>query len=145
MLSASEIRLLTEIGFVAAGRGWLDQARKIFNSLILLRPDRAFPYIGMGLALINAGQASEAVALLDRATAVLRNAQPGAANAALVADGLQDDRSIVTAYYGIALRFSGRQADSDRVFRDLSTLPSSDPAGRIARSMLGISPDTENL
>ena len=69
----------------------------------LLKGDAELLKIVFQNLLINAGQASEAVALLDRANAVLRNAQPGAANAALVAG---------TGVFSINLRTAGSQTVS---------------------------------
>ena len=62
-LGAADIGLLTRIGFMAAGASLPRQATAIFESLALLRPRRAFAYIGMATLQLNAGQAEAAVAL----------------------------------------------------------------------------------
>ncbi|HLU14370.1 MAG TPA: hypothetical protein VKZ71_00905 [Burkholderiaceae bacterium] len=65
VLETDEVRTLTEIGFLAAGNGFFDEACRIFNALKLIRPDRAFPLVGLAVAHLNAGHTTQAVALLE--------------------------------------------------------------------------------
>lgn len=64
VLGGDEVRLLTEIGFVAIGRSDPDRARQLFTALCELRPDSAFAYLGLAMALMSGGRALEAVRLL---------------------------------------------------------------------------------
>lgn len=67
VLESHEIRTLTEIGFLAAGNGYIEQALCIFNALRLIRPERAFPLIGLAVTRMNTGQTRHAVQLLEAA------------------------------------------------------------------------------
>lgn len=75
VLESNEIRTLTEVGFLAAGNGRLDEALDIFNALRLIRPDRAFPLVGLAVAYLNAGQATNAVTLLENVRLPQRSEQ----------------------------------------------------------------------
>lgn len=65
VLDSDEIRMLTEIGFLATGNGYVDHALRIFNALRLVRPQRAFPVIGLAITLMNARKTEQAVQLLE--------------------------------------------------------------------------------
>lgn len=65
VLAPDEIRLLTEVGYLAAAQGDVPRARTIFTALRSWRPERAFPLIGLALAYMNAGRHAEAVRLLE--------------------------------------------------------------------------------
>ena len=97
-LQSEEIRLLTEVGFLAGARGDLRAACVIFDALELCRPQASFPYIGLSMALLNAGAKDEAVRVLDRGLAMVQNA----------------DAAEVQAFRGLALRLAGRGAASER-------------------------------
>lgn len=67
-LSPADVRLLSAIGFMAAKSGFLIPALRIFDSLRILRPLAAFPWVGMSVAYMAVGMAGEAVHVLrDRA------------------------------------------------------------------------------
>lgn len=67
-LSTEEIRLLSSIGFMAAKSGCLVPAVRIFESLTVLRPGAAFPFVGLAVAYLAVGMTGEAVHVLrDRA------------------------------------------------------------------------------
>ena len=118
MLEADDARLLTEIGMLAAGRGDVQHADTIFNALRRLRPGRAYPLVGLAVARLNAGQADEAVHLLE--------------NVAL-ADG--PEQGVVRAWCGLALQLAGRRAESLKVLSEAAALPGD--GGVLARQMLG--------
>ncbi|WP_260986114.1 hypothetical protein [Bordetella genomosp. 13] len=118
MLDADEARLLTEVGMLAARAGDVARADAIFEALRLVRPGRAYPYIGLALARIAAGRAAEAARLLEQA---------GSIDAA--------ERSQVQAWLGLALRQAGRAADSRRVLQEAAT--GQDEGAALARSLLG--------
>lgn len=60
-LLQADVRILSAIGFMAAKAGFLIPALRIFDSLRLLRPQAAFPWIGMAIAYMAVGMAAEAV------------------------------------------------------------------------------------
>lgn len=113
-MQAEDIRLLTEVGFLAAARGDLKRAGVIFGALERLRPEAPFPYIGLAVALLNAGQSAEAVHELD--SGLLRVPASQAAD--------------LHAFRGLALQKSGRQSESLRAFRQAGDHP-------MALAMLG--------
>ncbi|WP_153100010.1 tetratricopeptide repeat protein [Paraburkholderia hayleyella] len=65
-LDSDEIRLLTSIGFIAASVGALRYATEIFEALRVLRPGAPFPYIGIAVAMMNAGRPADAALFLQR-------------------------------------------------------------------------------
>lgn len=101
--SKDDIRLLTEIGFLASARGDVARAEVIFGALLLSRPDAAFAHVGLATALMNARRPGEAAALL--AKAVL----PAGA-----------DADLVQAMQGLALQLDGQTSQSTRVLRELT-------------------------
>ena len=135
-LTPEEFRLLAEVGFVAAGRGLLGQASQIFHALIDIAPARPLPHIGLALALLNQDRAEDALRVLERADALLNSAS--ASDLTQPASVPRDDSALVSAFYGVALKLSGRTSESFRILRGLVDRPEHDHAGRIARSMLGL-------
>jgi len=136
-LAPDEFRLLAEVGFVAAGRGMVDRASQIFQALIDIAPTRPLPHIGLSLALLNSGRADDALRVLERAEGWLKGA-PGSDTPPQASDP-RDDYFLLRAFYGVALKLSGRTSESFRILGELTHRPEGDHAGRIARSMLGIS------
>lgn len=118
MLSADDARLLAEVGFLAAGAGDAARAEIIFNALRRLRPDRAYPVVGLAVAWMNANRAHDAVRLLEGTVA------PDPA-----------DRALLDAWRGFALQLSGRRAESVRLLETLATGESE--GARLARGLLG--------
>ena len=74
-LASNEIRLLAELGFMAAASGQLAIATEIFDSLIYLRPKKAFPYVGKSIAFLYVGLIAAAVGLLSAASQVVETDQ----------------------------------------------------------------------
>ena len=118
VLEADDARFLTEIGMLAAGRGDVRHADTIFHALRRLRPERAYPVVGLAVARLNAGRANDAVRLLE--DAVLADPQ---------------ERAVVRAWCGLALQLAGRSAESLRVLAEAAALPGE--GGSLARQMLG--------
>lgn len=108
-LLPEEIKLLTEVGFLAGARGDLKSARKIFGALEMGRPHAPFPYVGLAMALLNRRQHDEAVLTLDRG---LRLVDPAEA-------------SSLHAIRGLALQLAGRTAESERAYRAAGEHPMS--------------------
>lgn len=122
----ADIQLLTQVGFVAAGRGDAPQALRIFEALAFMRPTRAFAFVGLACALMNAGRAAEAV---QRLQAVHLPAGPEA-------DMLQ-------AFQALALQLAGRAGESVHLLRQIAArvhlAPPSEGA-QLAARLLGEGP-----
>lgn len=113
-MKTEDIRLLTEVGFLAAARGDVQRASVIFRALERLRPQAGFPCIGLAVALLNAGKPADAVLELD--SGLLRVPASDAAE--------------LHAFRGLALQKAGRQSESLRAFRQAGDHP-------MALAMLG--------
>ncbi len=74
-LVSNEIRLLAELGFMAAASGQVAIAIEIFDALICLRPKKAFPYVGKSIAFLYVGSIAAAVELLSAASQVVETDQ----------------------------------------------------------------------
>ncbi|MEF9999332.1 MAG: hypothetical protein RR720_10260 [Comamonas sp.] len=123
---AADIQLLTQVGFLAAGRGDVPRALRIFEALARLRPDRAFAHIGAATALLNASRASDAVQQLQ---------------AVRMPDG--PERDMLEAFRGLALQLAGRRSESIYVLRrvvDLARQGSASDAAVFAARLLGEAP-----
>lgn len=133
-LQPPDVRLLTELGFVAAGAGLHRQARTVFEGLLALRPERAFPYIGLATVDLNSSQAESARHWLQRGRAVLADMNPNAAE-----DAAQhlEDRALLAAFDGLALHLCRRSAESRQALYEALALQQDGPAARMARVMLG--------
>lgn len=99
---SSAIHLLSQIGFLAAGQGDAPRALRIFEALALLRPERAFPFVGIASAFMNTGRAEEAVQRLQ---------------AVSLPAGAESD--MLEAFKGLALQLAGRSGESAYVLRKL--------------------------
>lgn len=109
MLEPDDIRLLTQIGFIAAARADVQRAEVIFGALLRVRPERSFGHIGMATALLNAGRAGDAVLRLEKAYL-----PPG------------DDADMVQAFLGVALQLDARASEAARVLRAVATATTGD-------------------
>ncbi|MCY1516877.1 hypothetical protein D9M68_515360 [compost metagenome] len=119
VLLADDARLLSEVGFLAAGAGDAARAETIFSALRRLRPGQAYPVIGLSVAWLNAGRAPDAVRLLESAVP----ADPA-------------ERPLLDAWRGFALQLAGRNRESARL---LEAVASGDGEGaRLARALLGL-------
>lgn len=114
VLDSDEIKLLTEVGFLSASRGDVSRSERIFGALIQVRPQRAFAYIGLAVAYMNARRNDDAVLLLERARNLVTHVELGELNAIL----------------GLALQLAARRAESVRA------LEAAGSTG-LARVMLG--------
>lgn len=76
--AAEDVRLLAELGLIAAGRGLRAESEAIAAALASLRPDRAVAGIVRGLAAMSRGDDEAAVRLLRDQALV---AEPGSIEA----------------------------------------------------------------
>ncbi|CUI27988.1 hypothetical protein BI147_19090 [Achromobacter xylosoxidans] len=121
VLDADDARILAEVGFLAAGRGDVAHADSIFLALRALRPGRAYPWLGLAVARLNADSADEAVRLLEQGEV----SAPG-------------ERALLTAWRGLALQLAGRKAESTRLLRACAQGGEGDEGAALARSLLGL-------
>jgi len=106
-IKPEDIRLLTEVGFLAGARGDLRAACTIFAALEACRPNAAFPYIGLAMALLNLRLHDEAVRVLDRGLKLVDAA----------------DQADIKATRALALRLAGRGTESDRAVQAAGNHP----------------------
>lgn len=137
----AEFQRLAELGFVAAGKGWLAQASQLFSCLIDLAPRRALPHIGLALALLNGGRPDDALRVLERADKLVAEGDVASSDAEM--SDRRDESALIRAFYGVALKLAGHTTESFRILQSLSDRPGHDHAGRIARSMLGVTQSQE--
>lgn len=102
LMTPAEIRLLSALGFMAARCGHVVPAIRIFEGLAVLRKDKAFPYVGLALAMICVGAYGDAARVL-RERGLL--ACPGDPE--------------IEAYLGLALQLAGRMSEAAAVTREL--------------------------
>ena len=118
LLDANEVRLLTEVGFLAAARADVQRAEAIFGALAVLRPDRNFPYIGLAMAYLNADRRDDAVQALDRGAPLVR----------------EDDQGELQSVRALALQLAGRAGESQRALQAAGASP-------LAQALQGNSPE----
>ena len=118
-LEASDIRLLTEIGFLGAGYGLTSPAERLFQGLRTLRPERGFPYIGLGLCLLSKGDAEGAAKLLEQSLPVAG-----------------EDSDMVKAFQGYALLLAKRSHHGRAILEQVTETGGDPQAVKLAKSVL---------
>ncbi|QKV54384.1 hypothetical protein [Comamonas antarctica] len=122
-----DVQLLIQVGFLAAGRGDVAAALRIFEALAVLRPEQAFAFVGLGSALMNAGRAGEAVQRLQAVSL-----PPGA------------EADMLDSFKALALQLAGRHSESRSLLRQLVLRAGSvarSPGARLAARLLGEASD----
>lgn len=67
LLKQDDLKLLTDIGFIAASRGMKDHAVAIFDAVKTIRPEGEAGYLGLGMVDILNGNPASAVETLKAA------------------------------------------------------------------------------
>lgn len=141
VLTAEEVRLLTAVGFVAAGRGDVARAERIFKGLKATRPTRAFPYIGLAMAYMNSRRVEEAMQVFQDGAQAL-GGHRGSKSDSLLGGAHADDSVLqneyreLLAFRGLLLQLAGRNHESHL---DLQAAAAGiGPGGTLARRMLGL-------
>jgi len=129
VLTVEEVRLLTALGFVAAGRGDVSRAERIFKGLMAIRPMRAFPYIGLAMAYMNGRRVDEALQVFNEGGQALRALD--LANASH-----NDEYRELLAFRGLILQLAGRNHESQMDLH--SAAVGAGPGSALARRMLGL-------
>lgn len=101
--SSQALRTLTEIGVAASGAGLISEATAIFEGIEAMRPGSEAAGIGLALTQMNARAFEDAIKTLR--TKVL-DKDPGNIQAKM--------------FLGLALKFSGRNAECDSVIKELA-------------------------
>ncbi len=109
LVDSNEVRLLTEIGFLASARGDTRRAQRIFDALERIRPANAAVYVGLALAYLNRGDADEALRVLDRGLLSVAAADV--------------DVFVLHAFRAIAFQFAGRSSERLRALRQAGDCP----------------------
>lgn len=129
VLTSNEIQLLTALGFVAAGAKLSVQAMRIFEALAQVRPNRAFPYVGMACVRMNREQSEEAVAVLDRGLRVVgdeaRSTDP-------------QELAHLYAWRGLALHSASRKRESELDLKRAHSLGLDGATASMVGTMLGL-------
>lgn len=105
---------MTEVGFLAAGRGDVQRSEVIFGALQRLRADRSFAWVGLALCYVNAGRADDGARLLER-------------HADFV---VAEERPEMHAFRALALQLAGRGSERRRALAAAGSHP-------LARRMAG--------
>lgn len=120
-LSANEIQQLVQLGFQGALNGMPDASLRIFNALSVIRPDEAFPRIGIAVAKMSMGRAEEAVRTLEE----IAQRRPNDAD--------------VQVFLGMALRMANRGRQADGVLATLAERKDEGATTRLARQLQKLS------
>lgn len=113
-VDADQLRMLAQIGFIAAARARVADAEAIFAAIAIERPTRAAAYMGLAIAYLTSGRSQDALAALDRGLAVQG----------------QSETAELHALRGVTLQLSGRASESLQALRAAGDHP-------IAKAMLG--------
>jgi hypothetical protein len=137
VLSSAEIRLLTEIGFMAGASAVLRaETEQVFRQLMVLRPRRAFPYIGWATACLNRGEADRAVEVMVEG--VQRQGAPwGEEPPDREVFDAQEDPAMMSVFHGLCLLAAKRTAEGRQVLRSVLGACDHPPAIRLASGLLG--------
>ncbi len=107
LVDSNEVRLLAEIGFLAAARGDVSRAQRIFGALECIRPACAAVYVGLASAFLNRGGFDEALRILDRGLLFVEPA----------------DARVLHAFRALAFELAGRGSERLRALRQAGNLP----------------------
>ena len=128
-LSSDEIRLIADVGFMAATGGHAVPSIRLFEGLRTLRPHHSFPYIGLSLARMTVGACNDAVRILR---------EEGL-------EALPDDEDI-QLYLSLALHLAKQQQESQRLLSKFLKNEAIDPAQQsLAKTVLAQSDGTAAL
>ncbi|MBC6497312.1 MAG: hypothetical protein GDA54_03200 [Alphaproteobacteria bacterium GM7ARS4] len=92
------LRLLGEVGMMAAGWGMQDKANAIFDAVAVLRPKSDVPHIGKALALASSGHLQECLSYLEKTVLPIHGKSEG-----------------VLCVYALGLALAGKRAQSQKI------------------------------
>lgn len=114
LLNHEQVRVLAQIGLMAARRCDTDTAEVIFAAIVRSHPDRSIAYAGQAMARLAVGRLADALFAADRGLRMAR----------------LEDHADLHAIRGLVLKAAGRQAESDAALRQAGAQP-------LAQEMLG--------
>jgi hypothetical protein len=115
-LTSDEIRLLSDLGFMAIQTGHVVPALGIFHALRVLRPQHALPFIGIALSHVARGAVRDAVAVLSEGDAAVTV-----------------ERDDLRLYQGLVLSLAGDSKASEGI---LASLAARNSLGEVQRFFL---------
>lgn len=119
ILDEQQLQQLAEIGFMAAGRGFGEQARAIFDGLAASKPESEVPAIGIAVLQMCQGDPElAATTLRDRA---LR---------------LNPDSDHAKCFLGMALRMAGRNGEATGILEDVAANSGDETVRSLADGLL---------
>ena len=132
LLTSEDVRLLSDIGFVAACSSQREHALQIFQALTLFRPLKAFPYLGLAVAELNAKRPNEALQALALGRRVLG---AGCADS----PEIREDHAMLGMFEGIAAQADERRTEGLRIIAGaLEQAPQDGAAARLGKRLLGV-------
>ena len=112
------VRLLMEVGLLAASTGLADKATKIFDGIHAVRPESELPLVGRSIAQIHAGLPADAADTLEAALRINANSE------------------FAKSYLGMAMLLSGRPFDAKSVLNSVVTEGHEASTVALARTLL---------
>ncbi len=106
-LAHEQIRILAQIGLMAARRCDTDTAEVIFAAIARSHPDRSMAYAGQAMARLAVGRLPDALAATDRGLRLAR----------------EEDHADLHAIRGLVLKAAGRQNESEAALRQAGSHP----------------------
>lgn len=114
---AGSLQLLMDLGFMAGGYGYMQQAATIFDGLRVLRPENESPLIGLAFVILGI-QPEESIRILEEA---LR---------------LNPDSDLARGFMGIAFKLTGQMDRCKASCQEIITRNRDQVAVRMAGSLL---------
>ncbi len=112
------VKLLMEVGYLATGNGFSDEARTIFRGVAAARPESEYPLIGLAVVEMNEGNLQEAVRLLEKARK------------------LNPESWLAASFMGLAYKLSGETTKSRAVLEEVVARAKDATAVSMARALL---------
>lgn len=106
-ITPEEVRLLAQIGLVAANHADIDSTTKIFAAVEQERPKTSIAFIGPAIAHLQTGAVSDAVHCLERGLAQVE----------------AGDRPELQAFLALAYRLGGLHDRSDKALKRAAKVP----------------------
>jgi hypothetical protein len=132
LLTPANIRLLSDIGFVAACSSQRERALQIFQALTLFRPLKAFPYLGLAVANLNAKRPTDALQALALGRRVLGSGVDSSPE-------IREDYAMLGMFEGVAAQADERRTEGLRIIAGaLEKAPPDGAAARLGKRLLGV-------
>lgn len=138
VLASEDIRLLAEVAYLGASSPRLfPDTERLFRQLMVLRPRRAFAYIGLASALLNRQRAEEAAQVMAQGCAQQAADWGEHAPDAGSFDPVEDP-AMMQVFHGLCLLAARRTAEGQQKLGSLLDSCDHPQARRIAQGLLGL-------